>query len=73
MSIPKTVVPGSGQLWLSRPPFLLLVHVLAVDPDYKRVRYEILDRDGSSLSDPVEEALDASWWSSFQPLFRRYG
>jgi hypothetical protein len=60
-------------LWLSRPPFLLLVHVLAVDSARNDITYEILDRDGSALTDPVDEPLDASWWRNFQMLERRYG
>jgi hypothetical protein len=66
-------VPRGGQLWLSRPPFLLLTHVLEVDPGLTRITYEILDRDGSVLTEPVEQPLEASWWEIFQPLVRRCG
>lgn len=65
--------PQTGQLWLSRPPFLLIVLVRAVDPCESRITYEILDRDGTPLTGPVIEPLDSSWWRNFQPLVRRYG
>ncbi|HEY1594922.1 MAG TPA: hypothetical protein VGF74_05985 [Thermoleophilaceae bacterium] len=67
------VVPRGGQLWLSRPPFLLLTRVLEVDPGLTRITYEVLDRDGSVLTEPVEQPLEASWWEIFQPLVRRCG
>jgi hypothetical protein len=69
----QVVVPRGGQLWLSRPPFLLLTRVLEVDPGLTRITYEVLDRDGSVLTEPVEQPLEASWWEIFQPLVRRCG
>jgi hypothetical protein len=65
--------PSDGQLWLSRPPFLLIAHVLDVDRRAARITYELLDSDGCPLIEPVVEPLEPSWWRNFQPLVRRFG
>ena len=68
-------LPVPGTLWLSRPPYLLIARVTAVDlaPCGRRVEYELLDDDGSSLSGPVSEPLTSDWWANFQPLERNHG
>lgn len=69
------VLPSPGTLWLSRPPYLLVARVTAVElagaPGL--IEYELLDEDGSLLCDPVREPLNSSWWANFQPLERNYG
>ena len=66
--------PSAGELWLSRPPYVFLTHVVAAHGlDDPFIDYELLDDDGSVLAGPFHEPLDASWWRNFQPLERRYG
>ena len=71
----RRVQPAAGQLWLSRPPFLLTACILELDeaagPGH--VTYDLIDCDGSRLAGPVREPLDESWWANFQPLVRRQG
>jgi hypothetical protein len=67
--------PAAGQLWLSRPPFLLIARI---DSVFVRaagtfVAYDLLDDDGSPLCQLVIEPLDDAWWANFQPLVRRVG
>ena len=71
----RTKPPKAGELWLSRPPFLFLTRVrsLLAQADSTRIVYELLDDDGSSLTGPIEDVLDPSWWENFQPLVRREG
>ncbi|MFL5839974.1 MAG: hypothetical protein ACJ77Z_05935 [Thermoleophilaceae bacterium] len=68
-----TSLPRPGELWLSRPPYLFLTRVrsLSADANRTRIEYELLDDDGVSLSGPIAEVLDPSWWANFQPLVRR--
>lgn len=75
MSHSRSVRPAPEQLWLSRPPWLLVARVAAVDPRASPplIEYDLLDLDGSLLYDRVREVLDASWWQHFQPLVRRVG
>jgi hypothetical protein len=68
-----TSVPSSGQLWLSRPPFCLIARVLSVDLIGGRIEYELVDRGGAPLCEPVSMELDESWWRFFKPLTRRMG
>lgn len=67
--------PEPGQLWLSRPPFLLVTQVRNVvsQAGRARIEYELFDDDGAPLTGPVNELLDTSWWENFQPLVRRHG
>ena len=67
--------PIAGQLWLSRPPFLLIAKVESVFEYSGRIfiEYELLDDDGTPLCGRVTEPLEDSWWASFQPLVRRFG
>jgi hypothetical protein len=71
----RTKQPCAGQLWLSRPPFLLITRIDSVVERSGRafVAYELLDDDGSTLCGTVIEPLDESWWANFQPLVRRFG
>lgn len=66
--------PRPGDLWLSRPPYLLVAHVLSVERHGGRgvVSYELADEDGTVL-EHVDALLDAGWWQTFQPMVRRYG
>ena len=63
------------QLWLSRPPYLLLARVTNVAQvgSGHEVEYDLLDIDGSTLVGAVREPLDSNWWADFQPLVRREG
>lgn len=66
--------PSAGELWLSRPPFTLMAHVLDARPGAQaQIHYNLLDDDGTVLAGPIVERLDESWWHNFQPLERRYG
>jgi hypothetical protein len=68
-------IPRPGERWLSRPPYLLIAHVLEVDEraEVAVVSYELQDEEGFLL-DRVEHALlDEGWWKSFQPMAHRYG
>ncbi len=69
------ITPAAGQLWISRPPFMLIARVLAVDAcgPAATVEYELLDDDGSPLSAPVAAVLDSSWWATFRLLVKRQG
>ena len=69
------MTPEADQLWISRPPFMLVAHVLSVKPGpaAATVEYELLDDDGSPLIGPVAIALDSSWWATFRLLVRRQG
>jgi hypothetical protein len=71
----KRQTPRPSQLWLSRPPFLMLTRILEVDErfDPPIVSYRLQDHDGSLLEEIGHANLDDGWWRSFQPLSRRYG
>ena len=74
--MPKTrrITPQSGQLWLSRPPCVMVAHVRSVEPDMQppRIEYALVDSDGSALAEVAGE-LDHTWWRNFKPLVRREG
>ena len=74
-SLEKRQSPRPSQLWLSRPPFLLLVRILEIDErsDPPVVSYRLHDEDGSLLEEVRHASLDDGWWRAFQPLIRRYG
>jgi hypothetical protein len=67
--------PRPGQRWLSRPPYLLIAHIVQVEPAAEPpwVSYELQDEDGFSLELVEHAVLDAGWWRSFQPLVPRRG
>jgi hypothetical protein len=72
----RHLAPAPDQLWLSRPPYLLVARVLAVEEgaDGRRVvSYRLYDEEGFVLEQVEHAALDAGWWQAFQPLVRRYG
>lgn len=67
--------PNPGEVWLSRPPYLLLARIVEVDArhDPAVVSYELHAEDGSVLERVNHATVDHGWWRSFQPLRRRYG
>lgn len=68
--------PRPDELWLSRPPYLLIARILEVErhgPDGGVVSYELLDEDGRTVEQVNHAALDEGWWQAFQPLTRHYG
>lgn len=75
MPLVETRRPRPGELWLSRPPYLLIAHILSLDLVNGRrvVTYELADEDGSILEQVDHALLDAGWWQAFQPLTRRFG
>lgn len=75
MAQTRTTLPQADELWLARPPYLMLARVLSAEPQAEppTVEYELLDDDGRPLTAPVSTELDPSWWRIFQPLLRRHG
>ncbi len=67
--------PRLGELWLSRPPYLMIAHVLCVDEDARPpvVSYELLGDRGFPLERVEHAVLDGGWWKVFQPMIRRQG
>lgn len=72
----RGTTPEPDQLWLSRPPFVLLAQVRSVAPQRRgqpaMIDYALLDTDGSPLLE-ICEPLDSSWWATFKRLIPRYG
>jgi hypothetical protein len=71
-----TKMPEPGELWLSRPPYLMVARVIDVDepglgPGF--VTYRLYDEGGSVLEHVDSAPLDDGWWRAFQPLIRRQG
>lgn len=68
-------IPSPGERWLSRPPYLLIAHVLRVDGRAHPpvISYELQDEEGFPLESVEHALLDEGWWRSFQPMARRYG
>jgi hypothetical protein len=68
-------LPRPGELWLSRPPYLMMARIVAVDAAARPavVSYELFDEDGWVLESVEHAQLDAAWWRTFQPLTRRFG
>jgi hypothetical protein len=68
-------LPRPKDAWLSRPPFLMVARIVAVDleADPASVSYRLHDADGSLLQEVEDARLDRDWWRTFQPLARRYG
>jgi hypothetical protein len=72
----RTKMPLPGELWLSRPPYLLIARIVDVDerrPGGGVVSYELHDEDGAVLEKVRHASLDPGWWQTFQPLHRRQG
>lgn len=68
--------PAPGQLWLSRPPYLMVARVLDVTrvaDGGSVVSYRLYDEDGNVLEQIEHAALDPGWWHAFQPLKPRFG
>jgi hypothetical protein len=68
-------IPHPGDLWLSRPPYLLIARVIDVDErsEPRVVSYELQDDDGSVLERINHATLDSGWWKAFQPMIPRQG
>jgi hypothetical protein len=69
-------IPRVGDLWLSRPPYLMVARVIDVEqtaPGRGVVSYKLYDEEGSVLEHVNHAELDAGWWHTFQPLTRRWG
>ena len=74
--MPKTgTQPRPGDLWLSRPPNLMVARIVAVDrrTDPGVVSYELQGDDGLLPECVNHASLDDGWWQTFQPLTRRFG
>jgi hypothetical protein len=72
----RTKTPQPGELWLSRPPYLMIARVIEVEergPGRGVVSYKLYDEDGSVLEHVSHASLDDGWWRTFQPLTRRQG
>ncbi len=71
-----TRMPCVDELWLSRPPYLMIARIVEIEqtgPGTGVVSYVLYDDAGSVLEHVSREALDAGWWGTFQPLTRRHG
>ena len=68
-------VPKPGEVWLSRPPYLMMARIVEVDTEAEPpvVSYELHDDDGSLLQAVEHAALDHGWWRTFQLLEPRFG
>jgi hypothetical protein len=72
----ETKMPKPGELWLSRPPYLMIARVVDVEEralGHGLVSYKLYDEGGSVLEHIDRAALDDGWWRAFQPLTRRQG
>lgn len=72
----RTTMPRVDELWLSRPPYLLIARIVDVEqtaPGRGAVSYMLYDEAGSVLERVTHAELDAGWWRTFQPLSRRQG
>ena len=72
----NTSMPRVDELWLSRPPYLMIariVDVLPTAPGRGLVSYKLYDEEGSVLQHVSDAALDDAWWRTFQPLTPRQG
>jgi hypothetical protein len=67
--------PQPGEIWLSRPPYLFLAHIVEVNDrsDPAVVSYVLHDEDGFVLERVSHTVLDRDWWHAFQPMDRAYG
>lgn len=73
--IDTRTIPRPGQLWLSRPPYLLIAHVVSVNrvAEPPVVSYELQDEAGFVLESVEHAVIDDGWWRAFQPLVPRHG
>jgi hypothetical protein len=72
----STKMPVADEIWLSRPPYLMVARIIEVDehrPGGGVVSYELHDEEGSVLEQVHHASLDDGWWRTFQPLARRQG
>jgi len=72
----RTKQPRPDELWLSRPPYLMIARILGVEERHGAegvVSYELCDEAGSVLEQVHHASLDEGWWRTFQPLVRRKG
>jgi hypothetical protein len=68
-------IPRVGERWLSRPPYLLIAHIMRVEEQAEPpvVSYELQDEEGFLLESVEHALLDEGWWKTFQPMFHRIG
>ncbi len=68
-------IPKPGERWLSCPPYMLIAHVLRIEPgdELPLVSYELQDDDGVVIERVDRAVLDDSWWRAFQPLRQYFG
>jgi hypothetical protein len=68
-------IPQPGERWLSCPPYMLIAHILRVEPGERSplVSYELQDDDGAAIETVDHAVLDDDWWRAFQPMRRRFG
>ena len=72
----RTKTPRPDELWLSRPPYVMIARIVDVEergPGAGVVSYELYDEAGSVLEQVRHASLDDGWWRTFQPLVRRQG
>jgi hypothetical protein len=67
--------PQADELWLSRPPYLMIARILEVEetPGQDLVSYVLYDEAGSPLERVDRAALDTEFWRAFRPLTSRQG
>ena len=68
--------PQADELWLSRPPCLMIARILEVEEraaGQDLVSYVLYDEAGSPLEHVDRAALDAEFWHAFLPLTPRQG
>lgn len=71
-----TRMPCVDELWLSRPPYLMIARIVEIEqtgPGTGVVSYVLYDEAGSVLEHVSDAVLDDGWWGTFQPLTRRHG
>jgi hypothetical protein len=68
-------LPKPGEVWLSRPPYLMMARIVAVDVEAEPavVSYELHDDDGALLQAVEHARLDRGWWQTFKRLEARFG
>jgi hypothetical protein len=68
--------PQADELWLSRPPYLMIARILEVEEmqaGQDLVSYVLYDEAGSPLEHVDRAALDTEFWRVFRPLTSRQG
>ena len=68
--------PQADELWLSRPPYLMIARILEVEErpaGQDLVSYVLYDEGGSPLEYVDRAALDTEFWHAFLPLTPRQG